>query len=211
MRPALVIGITGGIGSGKTTVANLFSALGIPVIDADQLAREVVVPGREAHREIVEYLGPSILTDSGELDRRALRERAFSDPEVRTKLESIVHPRVYAEIDHQLRALDAPYAILVVPLLIESGGHRLVDRVLVVDAPRDVQIARATRRDGTSRDAIEKILDTQIDRDSRLSAADDIIENNVSLKELEEAVATLHRRYLAESAHIASERPGMKE
>ena len=211
VRPALVIGVTGGIGSGKSTVANMFSTLGVPVIDADELARQAVMSGQPALREIVEYLGPSILASSGELDRSALRERAFSDPAVRTKLEAIVHPRVYAEIDNQLRALDAPYAIVVVPLLIESGGLDLVDRVLVVDTPRDLQIERASRRDETSRDAIEKIIAVQLDRNARLAAADDVIENSATEKKLEQAVAELHRKYVAEAMHIARERSGMKE
>lgn len=211
MRPALVIGITGGIGSGKTTVADMFSSLGVPVIDADELARQVVRPGQAAYQEIVARLGPSVLTRTGELDRRALRERAFTDPAIRTQLEAIVHPRVYAAIDAQLKSVDAPYAILVVPLLIESGGHELVDRVLVVDASREIQVERASRRDGVAADAIERILLAQIDRETRLSAADDVIENDVSLEALGKRVAELHRRYLREAKRIASERSGMKE
>lgn len=211
VRPVLVIGVTGGIGSGKTTVANLFSSLGVPIIDADELARQVVMPGQAAYEEIVQRFGPTIVTDSGELDRRQLRESVFSDPADRARLEEIVHPRVYAEIKKQLDSLDSPYAIVVVPLLIESGGRKLVDRVLVVDTPPETQIERTNRRDGTARRTIKKILAAQLDRSTRLSAADDVIENSSSMETLEEAVSDLHRRYLDEAARIASKPPEMKE
>ncbi len=211
MRPALVIGVTGGIGSGKTTVAKFFSSLGVPVIDADELARQVVVPGQPAYGEILQLFGSGILTKSGELDRRQLRERVFSDSAKRARLEAIVHPRVYAQMTQELECLDTPYAIVVVPLLIESGGNEFVDRVLVVDSPEEFQIARTCHRDGTTRAAIEKILAAQLDRGSRLSAADDVIENDASEEALGEEVSRLHQQYLAEAARIASERPGMQE
>ena len=147
MRPALVIGITGGIGSGKTTVANLFSSLGVPVIDADELARQVVTPGQPAYEEIVQFFGPTVVSESGELDRPQLRERVFSNPENRAHIEKIIHPRVYEQMNRQLDRLDVPYAIVVVPLLIESGGRDLVNRVLVVDSPEKLQIARTTHND----------------------------------------------------------------
>ena len=211
MRPALVIGITGGIGSGKTTVANLFSSLGVPVIDADELARQVVTPGQPAYEEIVQFFGPTVVSELGELDRRQLRERVFSNPENRAHLEKIIHPRVYAQMNRQLDRLDVPYAIVVVPLLIESGGRDLVDRVLVVDSPENLQIARTTHRDGTTPAAVEKILSAQMGRSSRLSAADDVIENDASEEALEETVRELHQKYLTEAARIASEQPEMKE
>ncbi len=211
MRPALIIGVTGGIGSGKTTVADLFSSLGVPVIDADELARQVVVQGQPAYEEILQYFGPTVMTKSGELDRRRLRARVFSDSAKRARLEAIVHPRVYAKMEQQLACLDTPYAIVVVPLLIESGGVELVDRVLVVDSPEELQIERTYRRDGTSRATIENILAAQLDRSSRLSEANDVIENDASVEALEEGVSRLHRKYLAEAARIASERPGMQE
>jgi dephospho-CoA kinase len=211
VRPALVIGITGGIGSGKTTVAHLFSSLGVSVIDADELARQVVVPGQPAYEEILRLFGPGVLLKSGELDRGQLRERAFSDPATRVHLEEIVHPRVYAQMKLQLDSLDTAYAIVVVPLLIESGGRDLVDRVLVVDCPEEIQIARTNRRDGTNIVVIENILAAQLDRDSRLSAADDVIENNGSVEALAEAVSRLDRQYRADAARIASGRRKMKE
>ncbi len=211
MRPALVIGVTGGIGSGKTTVANLFSSLGVPVIDADELARQVVAPGQPAYEEILQHFGPTVTTKSGELDRRQLRERVFSDSAKRARLEAIVHPRVYAKMKQQLACLETPYAIVVVPLLVESGGMELVDRVLFVDSPKELQIERTYRRDGTTRATIENILAAQLDRSSRLSEADDVIENDASVDALEEGVSRLHRKYLTEAARIASERSGMQE
>lgn len=169
------------------------------------------MPGQAAYEAILRRFGPTILTSSGELDRRQLRERVFSDPANRAHIEEIVHPRVYAEISRQLGRLDSPYAIVVVPLLIESGGRDIVDRVLVVDASEESQIERTNRRDGTARGTIEKILAAQLDRHTRLSAADDVIENNASVEALEEAVSTLHRQYLDEAARIASKQPEMKE
>lgn len=211
MRPVLVIGVTGGIGSGKTTVANLFSSLGVPVIDADELARQVVAPGQPAYEEILQHFGTTILSKSGELDRRRLRERIFSDSAKRDRLEAIVHPRVYAQMKHLLDCLETPYAIVVVPLLIESGARELVDRVLVVDSPEELQIERTHRRDGTTRAAVKKILAAQLDRSARLSAADDVIENDASLEALAKVVSRLHRQYLSEAEHIASEQPEMKQ
>lgn len=210
MRPALVIGLTGGIGSGKTTVADRFAARGVPVIDADEIARRVVVRGEPAHGEIVREFGRDVLDAAGELDRRRMRERVFADEAKRERLEAIVHPRVYAEIERQLDGLDAPYAVVVVPLLIETGGRDRVDRVLVVDIPPRLQIERTSRRDGTTPEAVERILAAQMDRDARLAAADDVIENAGAPSALEEAVAELHRRYL-EAARVASERAGMKK
>lgn len=211
MRPHLVIGLTGGIGSGKTATADLFSDLGVPVIDADELARRVVRPGEPAFEEIVRAFGARVLSESGELDRRAMRDCVFADAEQRSRLEAIVHPRVYAEIRRQLDALDTAYAIVVVPLLIESGGTDLVDRILVVDAPRELQIERVSRRDGVSAADVERVLAAQLDRRTRLAQADDIIENGASEASLEHQVAALHRRYLADSARIASRGREMKQ
>jgi dephospho-CoA kinase len=203
--------MTGGIGSGKTTVANLFADLGVPVIDADELARQVVARGEPGHAEIVEQFGSEVLDAGGELDRRMMREHVFSHPEKRERLEAIVHPRVYALMKKQLADLDSPYAIVVVPLLIETGRREIVDRLLVVDSPEELQIERTLRRDGTTREGVENILAAQVDRPTRLAAADDVIENDGPETSLAHDVASLHRRYLAEAARIASERPGMKE
>lgn len=211
MRPPLVIGITGGIGSGKTTVANMFADLGVTVIDADDAARAVVARGEPAHQEIVEAFGRDILAPSGEIDRARMRDRVFSDPAKRERLEAIVHPRVYAELEKRLDRASGPYAIVVVPLLIETGGVDLVDRVLVVDTPEELQIERTRRRDGGTREAVEKILAAQIDRRSRLAAADDVIENAVSETALRDAVSMLHQKYLGASTRVASGQAGMKE
>lgn len=211
MRPNLVIGLTGGVGSGKTAVADLFADFGVPVIDADELARSVVQPDRSAYAEIVREFGNAVLTPTGELDRRLLRESVFADPEKRRLLEAIIHPRVYAEIESQLAALDATYAVVVVPLLIETGGTDLVDRVLVVDAPEELQIERVSRRDGTTPAAVRQILAAQLDRETRLAAADDIIENDTSESSLRDKVSALHHRYLEISSRIASRGQEMKE
>jgi dephospho-CoA kinase len=189
----------------------LFSSLGAPVIDADELARQVVAPGQPAYEEILQHFGSTILSKSGDLDRRRLREHIFSDSAKRDRLEAIVHPRVYAQMKHLLDCLEAPYAIVVVPLLIESGANELVDRVLVVDSPEDLQIERTRDRDGTTRAAVEKILAAQLDRSARLSAADDVIENDASMEALGKAVSRLHRQYLSEAGRIASGRPEMKQ
>lgn len=211
MRPHLVIGLTGGIGSGKTAVADLFSELGVPVIDADELSRTVVMPGEPAFEEIVQHFGTDVLTAKGELDRRLMRERVFANPDKRNQLEAIVHPRVYAEIKRRLDTLDAAYAVVVVPLLIESRGTDLVDRVLVVDAPKELQIERVSRRDATTAAAVERILAAQLDRQARLAAADDVVENDASESSLVKKVSALHRRYLDDSSRIASRRQEMKE
>ncbi len=192
-------------------MANLFSSLGAPVIDADELARQVVAPGQPAYEEILQHFGTTILSKSGDLDRRRLREHIFSDSAKRDRLEAIVHPRVYAQMKRLLDCLEAPYAIVVVPLLIESDGNELVDRVLVVDSPEDLQIERTRDRDGTTRAAVGKILAAQLDRSARLSAADDVIENDASMEALGKAVSRLHRQYLSEAGRIASGRPEMKQ
>lgn len=155
--------------------------------------------------------GSEILDEAGELDRRKMREHVFSDSDNRARLEAIVHPRVYAMMKQLLDNLECPYAIVVVPLLIETGGREIVDRVLVVDSPRELQIERTLRRDGATREGVERILAAQTDRRSRLAVADDVIENAASEPDLEDEVVRLHHRYLEEAARIASERPGMKE
>lgn len=206
MKPVLVIGLTGGIGSGKSVAAESFAAHGVPVIDADVLARELVAPGCPALEEIHRAFGPSVLTASGELDRRRLRELVFADEQRRHELEAILHPRVYAEIAHRLAALDAPYAVTVVPLLLETAGWELVDRILVVDAPEELQLSRATARDGTSREAVARILAAQIPREQRLALADDVLTNDGDLASLAHQVDALHRRYSSLAASIATHR-----
>ena len=193
----LIIGLTGGIGSGKSTVARHFEALGVPVIDADEVGRELVTPGQPALAAIVEHFGPEMLDENGHLDRARLRERVFTHPEQRRELEAILHPRIRAEIQRRIGELspDGGYCLISVPLLLESGWQDLVDRVLVVDAPRERQIERTIARDGVTRQQAEAILASQMDRDARLRAADDVIRNDGDLTALREQVEALHRRY----------------
>lgn len=193
----LIIGLTGGIGSGKSTVAGYFAQQGIPVIDADQLARELVAPGSPALLEIASAFGPDILLADGSLDRPQLRRLAFADPSQRRRLEAILHPRIYAEMRHRSQALEAPYCIWVIPLLLETGKTALTDRVLVVDAPESVQRQRVLARAGMDEDTLEAILRSQVSRNERLHAADDVIVNDADLSHLQQQVAALHHQYLA--------------
>lgn len=196
MRPPLVVGLTGGIGSGKTTVAGLFSQAGVPVIDADELARELVAPGQPAFDQIVSEFGMDLVTPSGALDRPRLRALVFRNPTKRKRLEAILHPRIRCEMERRLSATRASYCLLVIPLLFETGQAELVDRVLVVDAPREQQIRRTQDRDGVTRKSVEGILRTQLGRRARLKRADDLIRNDSDLAHLGQQVQTLHRCYL---------------
>jgi len=192
----LVIGLTGGIGSGKSITADMFAARGIPVIDADVIARELVEPGMPALAEITARFGPRVIGADGRLDRNALRQQVFGDPVARADLESILHPRIRQRMRDRIDALDSPYCILVIPLLLETGQRDLVQRVLVVDAPEAVQRARVRRRDDLDSDEIEAVLQAQTDRQTRLAVADDVIHNDSDLSSLEAQVDALHRTYL---------------
>jgi dephospho-CoA kinase len=203
----LVVGLTGGIGSGKSTAARLFAARGAPVIDTDAIAREAVEPGTPALARIAEEFGPAVLTPAGTLDRAALRTRVFADVEQRRRLEAILHPEIRARARKRLADLAAPYAIVVVPLLIESGAWSFVQRVLVVDVPESVQRERACARNGLSRAQVDAVMNAQVNRERRLAAADDILVNDRDLPTLERQVETLHRRYLR-LARACAERPG---
>ena len=191
----LIIGLTGGIGSGKSTVAGCFAQHGVPVIDADQLARELVAPGSPALNEIIAIFGPNILLPDGSLDRSQLRQRVFADPDQKRRLEAILHPRVYTELRYRTQALRTPYCIWVVPLLLETGGTALVDRVLVVDAPESLQRQRVLTREGMNETTFDAILRSQANRAERLRAADDVIVNNSDLSQLQQQVTALHHRY----------------
>lgn len=203
----LVVGLTGGIGSGKSTAAHLFAARGAPVIDTDAIAREAVEPGAPALARIAEEFGPAVLTPAGTLDRAALRTRVFADVEQRRRLEAILHPEIRARARKRLADLAAPYAIVVVPLLLESGEWTFVQRVLVVDVPESMQRERACARDGLSRAQVDAVMNAQVDRERRLAAADDILVNDCDLPTLERQVEALHRRYLR-LARANAERPG---
>ncbi len=195
MKP-WILGLTGGIGSGKTAVADQFSGLGVHVVDADQAARWVVESGRPALQQIVEHFGEDVLLQSGELDRATLRQRIFDDPAERQWLEKLLHPLIRAEVAQQLALADSSYAIMVSPLLIESGQYRQVGRVLVVDVPESLQIARTTARDQASEEQVRAILSAQVQREERLKHADDVLVNDRDLSWLGVEVERLHRFYL---------------
>lgn len=190
------IGLTGGIGSGKSAVADCFYRLEVPVIDADLITRELVRPGTPALGEIAETFGKDVLQANGSLDRARLRQRIFNDAAARKRVEAILHPRVRDEIARQTSLLSAPYCIIVIPLLLESGQQDLVDRILVVDAPESLQIERTMDRDQVNREQVEKIVASQASREQRLAIADDVIENNGTLEDLAQKVEALHARYL---------------
>jgi dephospho-CoA kinase len=192
----LRVGLTGGIGSGKSTVATFFAARGVPIIDTDEIARELVLPGESAYREIIERFGRDILDPTGTIDRAKLRARVFNDAHERQALEAILHPRIRESVKRRLNELKSSYAIVVVPLLIETGFDGLTDRILVVDADDEARIERVVRRSGVTSDQVRQIMATQTTRKERLTRADDVIENNVGLDKLEQQVERLHRRYL---------------
>lgn len=189
------IGLTGGIASGKTTVADLFAELGVAVIDTDVIARDVVAPGQPALRRLVEAFGDDILDSKGELDRRRMRRRVFADESQRKKLEAILHPVIGAEMMARAEAAGGPYQVLVVPLLLETGMGGLVDRILVVDCPPQTQMERLMARDGETEQGARRILDAQLDRADRLAAADDVLVNDGDLEGLRGRVRDLHRAY----------------
>lgn len=191
-----IVGLTGGIGCGKSAVTDRFAALGVPVIDADLVARAVVEPGQPALAEIIEQFGSAAQNADGTLNRGWLREAIFSDPQAKATLEQILHPRIRAEMHRQLDQFDTAYAIFSIPLLFETGQDKHVDRILVVDCPPELQLSRVTRRDQTSDAQTKAIIASQIARDKRLAKADDIIDNSGSLDDLQLPVEQLHRKYL---------------
>lgn len=199
----LVIGLTGGIGSGKTAVSDRFAARGITVVDADLASRVVVEPGRPALDAIREHFGDAVIADDGTLDRAALRQRVFADAGERRWLEALLHPLIGDEIRAGLQAARSPYAILVSPLLLEAGQVELVDRVLVVDVPEALQVRRTAERDGNSEDQVRAIMAAQTDREARLARADDVIVNDGTLDELDASVEVLHQQYLTMAAERA--------
>ena len=201
-RP-LRIGLTGGIASGKTTVAKLFAARGVPVLDTDQIARDVVEPGQPALAEVVAAFGPDILGPDGRLDRPLLRARIFADPDSRQRLEAILHPAIRAELARRAEAAGGPYQVWVIPLLVEGGQVDRVDRILVVDCPEAVQLARVKARDGETEDSARAILAAQASRAQRLAAADDVIVNDGEEAGLGPQVAALDARYRALVANRA--------
>ncbi|MBU3057261.1 dephospho-CoA kinase [Pseudomonas indica] len=196
MSKPWILGLTGGIGSGKTAVAQHFIDLGVHLVDADHAARWVVEPGRPALDRIAEHFGQEVLLPDGQLDRAALRGRIFQNPEERRWLEGLLHPLIGQEILAHLSRAESPYAILVSPLLVESGQHRLAQRVLVVDAPEHLQLARTIQRDQVTEEQVHAILQVQAKREERLRHADDVIVNDRDLSWLKAEVERLHRFYL---------------
>ncbi len=196
MAPRLRIGLTGGIASGKSTVARRFTELGIPVIDADESSRWVVAPGQSGLEQVVQRFGPGVLNAEGELDRRALRNVIFADPGKRRDLEAILHPLIRADMERRAAEAVGAYQVMAIPLLVESGAHDRVDRILVVDADEAAQLKRLTARDSVSLEQARAILAAQASRESRLKAADDVLVNSGTVAQLREAVDRLHQRYL---------------
>jgi dephospho-CoA kinase len=197
MRGGLRIGLTGGIASGKSTVASLFAALGVPIIDTDLLSREVVAPGSALLRQITDHFSMQVQSSDGTLNRQELRKRIFEDPEQRKWLEALLHPAIRELTDARSEAATGPYVIVAIPLLVETDGAARFDRVLVVDCDPDLQLARLMARDGTRREDALRILAAQAPRAARLAVADDVIHNDGDLASLRDQVAGLHAEYVA--------------
>jgi dephospho-CoA kinase len=192
----LHVGLTGGIASGKSTVTKFFAALGVPIIDTDQVARQVVEPGQPPLERLVERFGRAILTPDGHLDRPKLREIVFSDPKARADLEALTHPAIGSAVQAWSAAAGGPYQILIIPLLVEKGLTSQVDRVLVVDCDEELQIRRLQARDGSSIEQARAILNAQTSRTARLKSAHDVIQNDGDLSAVRDQVSALHARYL---------------
>jgi dephospho-CoA kinase len=190
------VGLTGGIASGKSTAAKFFGALGVPIIDTDQLARDVVEPGQPPLERLVERFGSSILTPDGHLDRPALRTIAFSDARARADLEALLHPAIGAAAEARSAEAGGIYQILVIPLLVEKSLGTQLDRVVVVDCDEELQIRRLQARDGSTLEQARAILNAQTSRAARLKAAHDVIKNDGDMTAVRDQVATLHARYL---------------
>lgn len=194
-RP-LVVGVTGGIGCGKSTICREFAALGAPVVDTDEVAREVVAPGTPGLAAIVARFGADILAADGTLDRRRLRSIVFADDASRQWLEGLLHPLIRARTDEHVRAAGYPYCLVCIPLLVERNGASRVDRVLVIDCPEQLQIERVMARDKLTAPEVEAIMRTQATRAARLAVADDVIENIGNVETVRPAIRALHRQYL---------------
>ena len=194
----MIIGLTGGIGSGKTAVSDSFEALGITIVDADLASRVVVEKGKPSLNSIEERFGNEILTPEGELDRAKLREIIFNSDSEKQWLESLLHPAIANQIQEELSSSKSPYTILVSPLLFETNQKEFCSKVLVVDVPVETQVSRTLERDGVSKEQVNSIINSQIDREKRLELADEVILNNGSLGDLQEAVRAVHLKFLSE-------------
>lgn len=194
---ALVVGLTGGIGTGKSAAAAAFEALGATVVDTDAIAHELTAAGGAAIDEVKRQFGDAFVDATGAMDRKKMRELVFSDPRQKQRLEALLHPMIRAESARRIAAADGPYALLVVPLLVESAGYReRVGRVLVVDCPEALQITRVRQRSGLPEEQIRRIIASQVQREKRLAAADDIIDNSGPIAALQQQVRKLHENYL---------------
>jgi dephospho-CoA kinase len=196
MGRRLRIGLTGGVASGKSTIARRFMELGVPIIDADVAARAVVAPGKPGLAAVSARFGPRVLAANGEIDRRALRDLVFKDPGSRRDLEAILHPLIRADMEESAEAAVGPYVVMTIPLLVEGGSRDRVDRVLVVDVDEAVQLQRVVARDGCTEDQARAILASQASRSARLAAADDVLLNTGTVTDLRQAVDRLHAQYL---------------
>ena len=197
---AYIVGLTGGIGSGKSTIADLFMELGVPVVDADEVSRRLVEKGSPLLSKIATHFGADILTNCGELNRSKLREIIFNRPEQKNWLNALLHPAINEEMQRQLQAQQAPYVLFVVPLLIENNLMSLCDRILIIDVSPQTQLERATKRDKNQRELIQQIMNSQVSREKRLTFADDIINNDEDFAQngdrIKQKVLELHHRYL---------------
>tara|TARA_B110000116_G_scaffold87224_1_gene75868 strand:- start:234 stop:848 length:615 start_codon:yes stop_codon:yes gene_type:complete len=196
MPPALTIALTGGIGSGKTSIASIFKSLGVPIIDSDTISKEIILPGKPCFKDIVNEFGEEILTNKGTIDRYKLRDIIFNNDKARIKLENITHPIIFKNIDIQTSLINYPYCLVIVPLLIETKSVKYFDKVLLVDTFKNIQFERVSKRDSMSPTLLKKIIKIQATRSERLKYADDIIENNNEIGNLNEYINILHKKYL---------------
>ena len=196
MSRILRIGLTGGIGSGKSTACEIFTELGVPVIDADIIAHQLIEKNGVAYPIVYDMFGDKIITADGNIDRSCLRELVFSNADARKRLENVLHPLVFSEIDNQLSIPSRhPYCIVSIPLLVETNAMDKVDRILVIDAPVDLQVARVSSRDGGEKDIITNIIKSQATREQRLKIADDIIKNNADINSMRKEILILNEKY----------------
>ena len=196
MPPVLTIALTGGIGSGKTSIASIFKSLGVPIIDSDTISKEIILPGKLCFKDIVNEFGEEILTNKGTIDRYKLRDIIFNNDKARIKLENIIHPVVFKNIDTEISLINYPYCLVIIPLLIETKSTEKFDRILVIDALESLQFERIVKRDDISPILIKKIIKTQAKRKERLRYANDIIVNNDTIMNLNKSINTLHKKYL---------------
>lgn len=211
MPATLRIALTGGIGSGKSTVAALFAKQGAPVIDADSIARELAAPGQPALQKIIEAFGQDIIQANGALDRKKLRQIIFDDQTAKARLEAILHPLIYAEIDRRIDRVEYPYCLAIIPLLFETGRQARFDRVLLIDVPERLQLERALRRDRSALALIKKMIASQIARADRLQYGADVIDNTGATDALAGQARSLHARYLRMAKDSKPQRVSQRE